>query len=401
MKRWWKGALALCALAAGLLLLAGCMSAEDRARAEANVHVGRVLVKQYVEEVCGEPARILEIECPDRVNEPGIIPDFGRYPSDFVRARVRAGGEEFDVLVNVETEEGFDNRRHREILESIHPYFSGRMAELPTPRKIEAHYYPQPAQELPASVCDGFSEPGIGDFAALLEADGYDAFVLYDYVERPLDFLQGAEERLIPTDRAIGDLQLGFASFRDEDSFSALSETMLGGPEMAVRLAEQNALIRETCLLKREKDNSTLPGTEAYMGPVKTEHHRYARLELEQGIEVVYDEDLYDVSVSEAAAEDPAFVWGREEFSGAVTPAYTLHITAKRQLEFEEAQVLLYFPESLKGHYLVTDDGEEEDWNLLSWRRGHRRLYYWFRVTDGWQEATFALYQDRTDPDAE
>lgn len=393
MKRWWKSIVLFGCLAAGILLLSGCMSAEDKARAEANVHVGRVLVKQYVEEICGERARILEIECPDRVKEMGIIPDFSRYPSDFVKARVRAGGEEFDVLVNVETEEGFDNRRHREILESIHPYFSGRMAELPTPRKIEAHYYPQAAEELSASVCDGFSEPGIEDFASLLEADGYDAFVLYDYVTQPLDFLQGAEERLIPTDRAIGDLQLGFASFRDEDGFSALSETMLSGPEMATQLAEQNALIRETCLLKREKDNSTLPGTEAYMGPVKTEHHRYARLELEQGIEVVYDEGLYDVTVSEAPADDPAAALS-DTFYTPITPEYTLHVTARGELDFEDARITLYFPESLEGKYLISNDGET-DWNALSWRQGYNRLYYWFVVTSGTEDITVALYEDR------
>lgn len=395
MKRWWKSIILFGCLAAGILLLSGCMTEEDKARAEANVHVGRVLVEQYVEENYDETARILEIECLNRLKDSGPVPDFYDHPSDFVRASVRSGGEEFDVLINVNTDDGYDNRRHRDILESIHPYFSGRMAELLMPRKIEAHYYPQGMDEIPDSDCDGFSRPGIEDFVSLLGADEYDTFILYEYIGGSLDFLEGAETRLIPMDQAVGNLQLGFASFRDAAGFAALDGTALGGRQMKYGLAVQDALIGETLLMRRERKTEYGSETDTYPEQVETEHHRYARVELEQGIELVYDEGLYDVTVSEAPADDPAAALS-DTFYTPITPEYTLHVTARGELSFEDARITLYFPESLEGKYLISNDGET-DWNALSWRQGYNRLYYWFVVTSGTEDITVALYEDRAE----
>ena len=94
-------------------VLCGCMTEEDKALAKENVRTGRGLVKAYVAENYGEYAKIQEIECINQAKDGGPIPDFYDHPSNYVRASVEVKQERFQVLVNVETGAGYDNRYER------------------------------------------------------------------------------------------------------------------------------------------------------------------------------------------------------------------------------------------------------------------------------------------------
>ena len=162
------------------------------------------MVRTYVREHYGEQAQIIELTCLDQLKDSGPIPDFFDHPSDYVKATVRSRNGEFQVLMNVRTQEGYDNRYQEQIKRSAHSFFASRI-DLPEPRRTDVYYYSKEIGELPLQSIEGFAEPGLRQFDQLLYQDNYQANVVYQYVDTDLDFLRGAGQKLLLTERDIGD----------------------------------------------------------------------------------------------------------------------------------------------------------------------------------------------------
>lgn len=392
MKQIWKLAAAGFFLTLFAAAICGCMSKEDRQIAKRNEQLGKGMVRTYVREHYGEQAQIIELTCLDQLKDSGPIPDFFDHPSDYVKATVRGRNGEFQVLMNVRTQEGYDNRYQEQIKRSAHSFFASRI-DLPEPRRTDVYYYSKEIGELPRQSIEGFAEPGLRQFDQLLYQDNYQANVVYQYVDTDLDFLRGAGQKLLLTERDIGDVTVGFANFWDEFSMYQSSEDGLGKNQVAEDLTEQNQKIKEVYVVSRKKYYDWDTETERYDDAAEEEYHLFRKLPLQGGIELVYDTECYEITMEQVKAPDTVTSMG-QNFYDPLSPQYQLKISRKKAVDQNEnayEDIMLYFPAEFAGDYLVSEENGEEDWNKVSWERSG--VYYdYFYTYEDHTDMAFSLY---------
>ncbi|MBS1473684.1 MAG: hypothetical protein HP058_01920 [Massilimaliae sp.] len=369
-------------------VLCGCMTEEDKALAKENVRTGRGLVKAYVAENYGEYAKIQEIECINQAKDGGPIPDFYDHPSNYVRASVEVKQERFQVLVNVETGAEYDNRYEDSVNESMQRYAVSR-GGIPKPEAVLLKYFPIEITEIPDSACFGFAQPNTKLFEQLLYQGKSNIRVLFQYVDEYLRPLEAEGEKLIPMDREIGRLQIGFVSFR----------TSLPGDlswrQMDELMNEVNESVSETCIIDRWKSYDSETDTYVYPEELDVTYHHYDLLALDGGISLVYDTETLDVDVKEEKAPettvalDKRFVtWDGKQYQ--ITGRQKQEQT---EFDIENQSIHLFFPDKYEDLFLVSEQDGDEDWNQL-YSGWDGTMTEWFAVHGGQSEITFGLYTE-------
>jgi hypothetical protein len=382
-------------LLSGLFLLCSCMTEEDKQLAAENVRIGTPMVSSYVETNYGEEAEITEIECLNLKKESGPVPDFYDHPSNYVEATVHVGNEEFKVLVNVETKQGYDNRYMRQIKESVLPFISSRIS-MPSPRSLELHYRLDELSVLSDSNRDGYAYPNTTSLSEMLSDGKYETDLLFRYVSTDLSSLKGQEEQLFSKEENTGAVTVGFVSFREESDYISLQETPLADQNIDASVCSYNDLIEQAYIAERyvvynlETDQSDYNEV-----PIVT-YHRFDCVSLNQQMKLVYDEECYEIDVKRVDAESPVRVRNKQ-FETADGDVFELDIVRKVDSDEGEcgvsSEIDLYFDQSCEGQYLVSSQDGEDDWNRIGWDR-RDGFYYFFYTHDPQSSLRFGLYHE-------
>lgn len=92
-----------------VFLCTACMSAEEHAKAQAEIKASGPFVQKYLDEKFGGGS-VISIDFMQAKKYPGPLPDFNQYASGYCKAVVRLeNGTEFNVIVNAEDGTCYDN----------------------------------------------------------------------------------------------------------------------------------------------------------------------------------------------------------------------------------------------------------------------------------------------------
>ena len=155
-----KRIIALFSFLALTVSLSGCMSAEEKMKAEEDEKISLPIVEKYLSENY-DGAKITKTTYLER-NKSGAIavPDFGVYTTGYCISQIAYGNNDFSVIVNTDTGECWDNYGYEQIKKDISKEISSCINSV----KIEdieiKFFYKDFPSLLWARDCDGFSKKG-------------------------------------------------------------------------------------------------------------------------------------------------------------------------------------------------------------------------------------------------
>ena len=174
-----KKTIALLSVLALMVTFSGCMSAEEKMKAEEDERLAVPIVEKYLSENY-EGAVISKTTYLER-NKSGAIavPDFGVYATGYCVSQVDYGSDDFSVIVNTDTGECWDNYGYKQIKKDIADKIKSGVDSADV-EDVEVNvYYKDFPSVLWADNCVGFSKKGDDILASdkytinvLLKCDG-------------------------------------------------------------------------------------------------------------------------------------------------------------------------------------------------------------------------------------
>ena len=164
-----KKIIALFSFLALTFSLSGCMSAEEKMKAEEDERLAVPIVEKYLSENY-EGAEITKTTYLERNRSGAIaVPDFGVYATGYCVSQIDYGNNDFSVIVNTDTGECWDNFEYKNVKNDI----AGRIESGISSAHIDDVeiniYHKEFPSVLWADNCVGFSKKGDN----ILESDKY------------------------------------------------------------------------------------------------------------------------------------------------------------------------------------------------------------------------------------
>lgn len=165
-----------------VLLLSGCMSSQERADARQTERLGKTMLKDGMKQVYQQNYRIDNIRTLTVQSSNGFFP-IERYATDYVKAAVSGSGERFNVLLNTQTGDLYDDKNRQALMQSMHAYVQNKTG-IPAPDYTEFTYaYKDVTARINTGDALGFSLPGITDFEALLLSGSLQISTAYQWID--------------------------------------------------------------------------------------------------------------------------------------------------------------------------------------------------------------------------
>ena len=173
---------AICFWGLLVLLLTGCMSEEEKAKAKEHEKEAMPLISTYLENHYGG-GKITQLSCQTRKSSSVAVPDFRAYATEYVRAEVKGQGKEFSVLANVETGQCYDNFFYQEIKAELKSLIL-KYARLKEPKAMELALLSKTLKEtLSEGKINGFMAEGLQSFDDLKNSGDYEIYVVLKYID--------------------------------------------------------------------------------------------------------------------------------------------------------------------------------------------------------------------------
>ncbi|MEE1061247.1 MAG: hypothetical protein UH080_05415 [Ruminococcus sp.] len=378
-----------------LLSLTACMSDEEKQQAKENERLAKPVIERYVEKNYSG-ATVKDVECLTYTGG-SVFP--ATYATDCVRAKVSYKLKTFNVVVNLETKEFYNDYYKQDIEKELKSLiYNGLSVE--KPKDLEIKFADRTIWSYVSSAW-GYLEADIDSAEELLASSDHKVYVVCKYAGSNMDFDAIPVKKFFKNEYK-SDIELYFINYRSADRYMSGDEIDAGyGPVSFLNNPQEIYCIEEIkSASKLYTDNAFGEIDESVDFQEYEEEYVHNNSEVYNGVEFVWDDNAYDIDFSTVKAEP---VVTTEHYSGepfyakrsnAIKLDCTRNIADKS--EFNKS-VYMFFDNNFREDYLITDDNGDVSVDRLYGTMNNRCLYEYVTLSDFSHEITLGIYRRAED----
>lgn len=374
-----------------LLLFASCMSKEEKQQARENEKIARPMLERYVDENYNG-AVVEDVECLTNTHHDLFV---ATYATDYVKANVSYKENPFNVVVDLETGEFYNDYYQQKIADEMKSLVFG---EIPVekPRDVEIRFM---LNDFVDFVDDGWGylEEDMDSVEDLLKTDRYQIFVLCKYANSQMDF-ESIPIKSFFKNEYKSDIQIAFVNYRDEiryDNEDVLDCKSISS--LSLLFNDENDFYNVSDLKwasqvnEKEWQSDGKSTTEL----VYDEEYKHYKSKIYNNIEFIWNDEYYDIDFSETIAESVVVTkyYSGDPFYATSPKAVKLNCTKVTDKEMDYSnRVYMYFPKDMYGEYLIIESNGTDDVKRLDWKR-KEYVYQYEILCDYNLEFTLGFYK--------
>ena len=370
------------------------MSKEEEQQVIENERMAKPIIESYIDEKF-KGALVQDIKCLTETNDTLFTTiDV----TDYVKAKILYNDINFDVVVDLATEEIHTDYYNQKIIDELEVLVVEETS-VENPKDIEIEIDPRGF----AYYVDGgwnYIREDIDSAEELLSEDGYRILILCKYINNQMKFESIPIKSFFKTNYKCN-IQIAFVNYRDavryvynelpDSDFTNFS--VLFNDEQDYYNVSDIKSASQINEKKKQSDGKNI--TEL----VYEEDYKHYKKQAFNNIEFIWNDEYYDIELSEAIADDVVVTehYNGDPFYAISKDAIKINCTKITDKELDyNSRIYMYYPRNLldfqEDRYVITQSSEGAVASKLHWMMGDYYYEYW-KLEDNRHEFTLGFYK--------
>lgn len=377
------------------VVFTGCMSKKEKEKAETYEKEAFWDAQKYLLDRYGSLGIVSNRES---LTEPdGYWGAFAEHAMPYVQADVWLWGDTFNVVVNVDTGECYDNRKAEEVREQIEEYLYDKI-DIPSPEHLEVYFNPTEIRLLSDENTNGYLPSGeVPDIEELFADSDYQISILLEYADSEIDFHKIDVEDLCEAGAEGPSVSLTFVNYRSSNGCE--NDVLTAGECINSTFMDARLLYygKEVYNVNFDRDYKSQTDTFQYAGTV-SDTCRHYRSKTVNGIRFVWVEEGYDVELTETTVPQTFYSENDNSTLYAVSDA-AVAVTCHRKQWYGITDAVLCIEEKKPSRYKTVfwkEADREESAQIWTMRDiGENDCYHWITLQNDDVSVKLGAYQTK------
>ena len=373
-----------------LLTFTACMSEEEKQQAKENEKTAKSAIERYVKQNYSG-ATVKDVECLTYTRDSLFA---STHASDIVKAKVSYNGKSFNVAVDLETKEFYNDYNRRKISEEIQSLLFSNVS-VQKPKDVEVKFISDSLWYEVESKGWGFLGDDINSAKDLLASSEYKVCVVCKYIQSDMDF-ESISVKPFFKENYNSDIEISFVNYRDLSRYDTADVLGYNDSVAGVYNDEEGYYsVEDIKFASLEYFKSSSTDDETFYESEYTEEYKHYKSETVNNVEFIWNDEYYDIDFSLTDAEPVVTTeyYSGEPFYAKSKKLIKLDCTKLTMDEMSwDNCVYMYFDTSLKGEYVIAENNGSTDVKSLDWER-YRYIYQWESLRDPSHEITLGFYR--------